>query len=275
MKFWAFWVQTVQEKQASFKSSWEHFPPLRDQVTYFKKPFENHRSEILKYISYASSYSSLPGLLNIRENLEIFGRLYGFSPLESRKRFDPLLDRFGILSRENKPISSLSAGQVTRLMLVKAFFTQPKIVLLDEPTASLDPDIAKETCKFILEQRKQTGLSIIFTSHKMEEAAVLCDRIIFLKEGKITANDIPKSLIQTMSSFRLKLYMDEGLKQTEALAKKNQLPYKTEHHSIEISIEESKIPTFLDCLSQAGITYMKIRIEEPSLEDYFIKMTRG
>ena len=243
-------------------------------IIYFNKPFEAHRSEILQHISFASSYSSLPWLLNIAENLEIVGRLYGLTPSESRKRFEPLLDRFGILHKKNASVSSLSAGQMTRLMLVKAFFIQPKIILLDEPTASLDLDISQEICGFILEQRHQTGLSVIFSSHKMDETAALCDRIIFLKEGKIKADDIPKKLVQSISSFRLKLMMDEGIKQAAALAEKNNLSYKTECRSIEISIEENQIPSFLVSLNQVGLTCVNIKIEQPSLEDYFLHMTR-
>ncbi len=243
-------------------------------IIYFKKAFETHRSEILQYVSFASSYNSLPWLLSIAENLEILGRLYGFTPSQSRKRFDPLLDRFGILDKKNAPVSSLSAGQITRLMLVKAFFIEPKVVLLDEPTASLDLDISKEICEFIFEQREKTGLSIIFTSHRMEEADILCDRIIFLKEGKIIADDIPKKLVQSISPFRLKLVMNEGIKQTVALAEKNNLPYQIEPRSIEILIEESEIPSFLDSLSRFGVTYVNIKIKEPSLADYFLQMTR-
>src|SRR5207302_1012031 len=104
------------------------------------------------------------------------------------KRADPLLDRFGIFDKKKKAVSSLSAGQITRLMLVKAFFTDPKIVLLDEPTASLDPDVAREVCEFLAKERNRTGLSILFTSHKMEEVSELCDRTIFLKNGKIIAD---------------------------------------------------------------------------------------
>ena len=103
--------------------------------------------------------------LTIKENLEVFGCLYGLNRDESAKKFNPLLERFGILEKSHHRVASLSAGQITRLMLVKAFFTEPKIVLLDEPTASLDPDIANDICSFLLEQREKKGLSILFSSH--------------------------------------------------------------------------------------------------------------
>lgn len=244
-------------------------------IIYFGKDFQKHRSDILESISYASTYNSLPWLLTVEENLEFLGRLYGLNSKESRKQFTPLLERFGLLGKSKMKVSNLSSGQVTRLMLVKAFFIKPKIVLLDEPTASLDPDVAQEICDFILEQRKETGLSILFTSHKMEEVAKLCDRIIFLKEGKIVANDVPKILAQSISSFRLKLVIVDKMEQVEGIVRKDNLIYKIDNHTIEITLGENIIPLFLNKLSLLGISYANIRIEEPSLEDYFLQIARS
>jgi ABC-2 type transport system ATP-binding protein len=243
-------------------------------IVYFGKDFEKHRSEILQGISFASTYTSLPWILSCAENLEVVGRLYGLNPKESAKRFDPLLERFGILDKKKSRVSSLSAGQVTRLMLVKAFFIDPKIVLLDEPTASLDPDVAQEICEFILEQRDKTGLSILFTSHKMAEATALCDRAIFLKQGKIIANDVPKKLAASVSTFRLKMLIADDMQRAVDLIEKKRFSYKIEHQLIEITIDENEIPAFLNSLGQADITYANIKIEEPSLEDYFLQIAR-
>lgn len=243
-------------------------------IFYFGRDFHLHRTEILESVTYASAYTSLPWLLTVEENLEVFGRFYGFSPKESRERFDPLLERFGIANKRHSRVSRLSAGQTTRLMIVKAFFIHPKVVLLDEPTASLDPDVAKEICQFILEERKRAGTSILFTSHKMEEVAELCDRTIFLKEGKIIANDHPKNLAKSISSFLLKLVVPDGMKNTAALAEKWMLPYKIDNHLIEIKIDEHAIPSFLNAVGNSQITYANIKIEEPSLEDYFLQISR-
>lgn len=243
-------------------------------IYYFGKEFESNRTEVLQNISFASTYTSLPWILTIEENLEVFGRFYGMSPKESAKRFNPLLERFGILDKKYARVSSLSAGQITRLMLVKAFFINPKILLLDEPTASLDPDVSKEICEFILSERERTGLSILFTSHKMEEATQLCDRVIFLKEGKIIADDLPRKLALSTSAFRLKLTLIDDMKLISTLVERRKLPFKIDHRMIEITIDESEIPSFLNSLGEDGITYSNIRIEEPSLEEYFLQITR-
>jgi ABC-2 type transport system ATP-binding protein len=243
-------------------------------ITYFGKDFAKNRSEILQKVSFASTYTSLPWLLTLEENLEVFGCLYGFSRKESAKKFDPLLERFGILEKKHHRVSSLSAGQVTRLMLVKAFFIQPEIVLLDEPTASLDPDIAGDICSFLLEQRDTKGVSILFSSHKMEEVMEICDRTIFLKQGKIIADEVPEKLAKSVSSFRIKLVIVDGLKRTMAIADRFNLRYTVDHRLIEILIEEEKIPEFLNELSQTKVSYTNIKIEEPSLEDFFLQISK-
>jgi ABC-2 type transport system ATP-binding protein len=240
------------------------------EIFYFGKNFQEHRSEIMQQVSFASTYTSLPYTLTVAENLSCFGRLYGLR--ESESRTAPLLERFGIADKKEKSVASLSAGQVTRLMLVKAFFTDPKVVLLDEPTASLDPDMSLEVCKFLLEERERTGLSILFTSHKMEEVAALCDRAIFLKNGSIIANDQPKNLASSIHSYQLCLTITDGMKRMVALSEKQGVKYKIDNRVIELSLEEEEIPLLLNSMMQAGISYTSIQIKEPSLEAYFLKI---
>ncbi len=240
-------------------------------IHYFGKDFSKYRSEVLQSISFASTYTSLPYILTIEENLKCFGLFYGFEDYEERA--DPLLERFGILDKKKEPIAALSAGQITRLMLVKAFFTRPKIVLLDEPTASLDPDVSLEVVKFLLEQRDKTGLSILFTSHKMEEVAELCDRTIFLKNGKIIADDLPENLAKSVSLYVLRLTITDGMKRTIALAEQFKAAHQVDHRIISLSLDEKQIPAFLNSIMQAGVSYASIQIKEPSLEDYFLKIT--
>lgn len=239
-------------------------------IMYFGKDFFQNRSETLQHVAFASTYTSLPFVLTVEENLKCFGRLYGIK--DGMTKAIPLLERFGILDKRGTKVSALSAGQITRLMVVKAFFTDPKVVLLDEPTASLDPDVAHDVCKFLLEQRSKTGLSILFTSHKMEEVAELCDRVIVLKNGTIIADDLPKNLAQSVSSYRLRLTVVEGMERASALAQKQGISFQIDHHLITCSLDEKEIPLFLNLLMQANVSYASIQIEEPTLEDYFLKI---
>lgn len=243
-------------------------------IRYFGKEFPLHRSEILQHVSFASTYTSLPWLLTLQENLEVFGAFYGLSRKECEKRFDPLLERFGILEKKKQRVASLSAGQITRLMLVKAFFVQPKIVLLDEPTASLDPDVAKDICAFLLEQRKKTGLSILFCSHRMDEVMEVCDRAIFLKSGKIIADDLPSKLAKSVSAYSVRLSVVDGMKRTLSIIQNMGVVHTEDNRILEILMDEEKIPPFLKALNQADVTYTSIKIEEPSLEEFFLQIAK-
>jgi ABC-2 type transport system ATP-binding protein len=245
------------------------------EIEYFGRNFFKYRSEVLQDVAFASTYTNLPWILTIEENLYWVGSLYGLSRAESRARFKPLLERFGLGDLLKRRASSLSAGQSTRLMLVKAFFVQPKILLLDEPTASLDPDVAQEICQFLMDERQRSGLSILFCSHKMDEVTEVCDRVVVLKKGKILADDLPENLAKSVSAFQLRLVIPDGMKRTIALVEARKLPYQVEHRSITITIEDAVIPLFLRALSQADIAYTGIRIEEPSLEEYFLNISRG
>lgn len=241
-------------------------------IVYFGKDLNKHRSEVLQSVVFASTYSSLPWNLTIKQNLEVFGRLYGLSSQEIDSRSDSLLERFGILEKKKKMVSQLSSGQITRLMLVKAFLVKPRIVLLDEPTASLDPDVAYEVCKFLLEQRDKEGISILFTSHKMDEVAEVCDRVLFLQKGKIIADDVPEKLAKSASNCKVQLLICDGMKRTMSVADRLKLPYSLELRLIEIQLDESQIAQLLSELAQAGVSYTNVKIVQPTLEDYFLKM---
>lgn len=249
--------------------------PTSGEIHYFGRDFVRHRSELLKHIAFASTYVSLPANLTIEQNLEVFGRLYGVPLKRLRLRRDELLERFGIYSKRRSRVSQLSAGQVTRLMLVKAFMIDPKIALLDEPTASLDPDMAKVVCSFVLEERKKHGISILFTSHNMTEVAEVCDRVLFLQKGNIVADDLPRHLARSVRTSRLKLVAADQKELIGKLAKEANYPFEIDHRTIEIEIKEEEIATFLQRIAAEGITFTSIDIIQPTLEDYFLSLAGG
>lgn len=180
--------------------------PSSGSITMFGKDFLKYRSECVNDITFASSYIKLPWRLTIYENLRVYGLLYGLRKAEYTKRIQPLLEFFGVWEQRHKAISELSAGQITRVMLAKAFLPRPKLVLLDEPTASLDPEIAHEVRSFFLEQQRQYGTTILYTSHNMAEVTALCNRVMFLKQGKIVATDTPERLTKNAAAKDLEEY---------------------------------------------------------------------
>ncbi len=248
--------------------------PTSGEIRYFGKDFFKERSNILKHVVFASTYVSLPWNLTVKQNLEVFGRLYGVEIGPLRRRIEELLERFGIQDKKEMSVATLSAGQITRLVLVKAFMVRPKVVLLDEPTASLDPEMANAVRELILSEREKTGTSILFTSHNMSEIAEVCDRTLFLRGGKIVADDIPENLARSTAPSKLRLVVGEEKGRVEELAKRMHLPCASDHHSVELLLDKKHVASFLMKLAGEGITYSGIEIIEPTLEDYFLQMVK-
>ena len=160
-----------------------------------------YRRDILAQVNFSSAYIALPSNLTVRENLTVFARLYGVRA--ARQRIESLLELFEIGETAERLTGSLSSGQLTRLNLCKAFLNNPKILFLDEPTASLDTDIAAKVRIRLHELQRQQGLTMIYTSHNMQEVEQMCDRVIFLAKGRIVMQGPPAEIIRQSKSRSL------------------------------------------------------------------------
>lgn len=175
--------------------------PTDGEIRIFGLDIRTAREEILKQVNFSSSYISLPFSLTVEENLTVFSRLYNVK--EHRKRIRELLSVFEILDIKDLPTRRLSSGQITRVCLCKALLNNPRILFLDEPTASLDPDIADKTRMLLREIKKNQGLSILYTSHNMKEMEEMCDRVIFMDRGRIIASGDPGSIVRRFGGSSL------------------------------------------------------------------------
>ncbi|MDP2683111.1 MAG: ABC transporter ATP-binding protein [Deltaproteobacteria bacterium] len=167
--------------------------PTSGDIMIFGLDISHHREKILQDVNFSSSYISMPYSLTIMENLIVFARLYGVK--NPKEKIAGLLKDFEIEDIKDRVVRSLSTGQITRVCLVKALLNDPKILFLDEPTASLDPDIADKTRRLLKKIQKEKGLSILYTSHNMKEMEEMSDRIIFLDKGKIIAAGRPEEVL--------------------------------------------------------------------------------
>ena len=168
--------------------------PTSGRVRIFGLELASRRREILQRVNFSSAYISLPYNLSVRENLEVFGRLYGVR--DRRRRIAQLLDLFEIPEVAGTVTGKLSSGQVTRVNLCKAFLNDPEILFLDEPTASLDPDIAEKVRSALKRVQRERGVTIVYTSHNMREIELVCDRVIFLSRGRVVAEGTPREILE-------------------------------------------------------------------------------
>ena len=169
--------------------------PSSGEILIDEKNFEDlNREKILSNFNFASPYVELPKKLTVKENLEIYGRLYGVENLEKRIREITYDLNLGLFI--NKKTGELSSGQKNRVSLAKSLINKPKILFLDEPTASLDPDIGDFVRKYIEEYKSKNKISILLASHNMSEVERLCDKVIMMKEGEIVDRGTCQSLIE-------------------------------------------------------------------------------
>ena len=153
------------------------------------------RYSILPRINFSSPYVDLPARLTIAENLTTFGHLYGIANV--RSRINELAEDFNLKPLLKRHYGGLSAGQKTRVSLAKALLNKPDILLLDEPTASLDPDIADYVRTYLKNYQQTAGATLLWASHNMHEVETLCDETIIMKTGNIVDQGSPKNLIQS------------------------------------------------------------------------------
>jgi ABC-2 type transport system ATP-binding protein len=152
------------------------------------------RRQALGRTNFAAVYAPLPGNLTVAQNLRVFGMLYAVPHLN--ERIEAILQEFDLLRFRNTKCGVLSSGEQTRVALAKAMLNEPRLLLLDEPTASLDPAIARDIRATIRDVTQRTGVGVLWTSHNMIEVAEVCHRVLFLSKGKILLEGDPRTLPQ-------------------------------------------------------------------------------
>ncbi len=243
--------------------------PTDGKIVYFGKEFQKHREEILKQINFSSTYISFPWLFTVSEILEVFARLYEVK--DRQKRIRKLLKEFEMEDMIKQQFYMLSAGQKTRLLLIKSFLNYPKLILLDEPTASLDPDIAAKVREFLKKEKQEYNVSVLITSHNMSEVEELCDRTIVLQHGKIIAEDKPENLAKNINDCSVELLIDDSKKARTFFDEKEFVFEQNKNHFV-ITIDEQSIAHFLMLLAIEKIHFREISINKPTLEDYFLQV---
>ena len=169
--------------------------PTSGRIQLFGNNFVRNRHSVLHRMNFCSPYVDLPQRLTVMENLRVFARLYGVR--DSAKTIARLVDDFRLLELKDQPIRRLSSGQKTRVSLAKALINSPDFLLLDEPTASLSPDVSKWIRQQLADYRDRTGATILFASHDMREVELLCDQVMMMCQGQLIEQGSPKELMET------------------------------------------------------------------------------
>ena len=166
--------------------------PTSGSVIIKNKNIENNRTNLLEKMNFISPYVELPKKLTVEENLKVYARLYDVKNL--KEKIYNLMEKLNLIEFKSRKTGELSSGQKNRVSLAKALINDPEILLLDEPTASLDPDVSDYIRSFIEDFTSNKGSTILLASHNMNEVERLCHEVMMMKNGKIidkgTSNDL-------------------------------------------------------------------------------------
>ncbi len=248
--------------------------PNGGAIRYFGLDLHRNREACLQRINFSSSYNMLQNRITVWENLIVFAGLYRVKSPERKIR--DMGDYFGITHLMDQRFMTLSAGQKTRVNLVKALLNDPEVVLMDEPTASLDPDIADRTLSLIESLRATRDLAIVYTSHQMDEVTRICDEVIFLDRGHIVAQDTPAGLTRRIKTSQLRVkFAGDPQAVVSALQGQFQDVKLEGQNTIVVTSEPQLVPKAIFDIGNAGVEVQDIDIRKPTLEDVFLQIARG
>jgi ABC-2 type transport system ATP-binding protein len=193
--------------------------PTSGTVSVLGARMPRQRYQVLHRMNFESPYVDMPMRLTVRQNLKVFSGLYGVE--DAKARIEALADEFDLNDFIDRPTGKLSSGQKTRVSVAKSLLNRPEVLLLDEPTASLDPDTADWVRGRLERYRSDSGATVLLASHNMAEVERLCDRVIILKKGRIEDDDSPQRLLARYGRHNLEeVFLDvaRGRRETREAA---------------------------------------------------------
>jgi ABC-2 type transport system ATP-binding protein len=194
--------------------------PSSGSIRIFGENFARNRYRLLARMNFSSPYVDLPHRLTVRENLTVYARIYGVVGV--RARIQQLAEDLDIVEFLKRPVGKLSAGQRTRVALAKALINNPELLLLDEPTASLDPDSADWVRSYLERWRVESGATILMASHNMAEVERLCSQTFMLRRGRLVDSGSPNDLIARYGRESLEeVFLDIARQRPDAAAQQN------------------------------------------------------
>jgi ABC-2 type transport system ATP-binding protein len=237
-----------------------------------------HPALAKQLIGVVSQQNTLDRQLTVWENLYFHGRLFGIGAAESRRKSDELLEQLHLTKWAKASVYALSGGMAQRLMMARAIFHRPAVLFLDEPTAGLDPQ-SRLALWEILGELNREGQTILLTTHYMEEADELCERVAIMDHGKILALDTPAALKRSVGADTIVTVKASGEMETLAERLAQEIAEVTRTRVIDGGVElhvkeaERLVPRVVNAAESGGFDLADLSVSEPSLETVFISLT--
>jgi len=219
---------------------------------------------------------SLDNRLTGRETLDFHGRVYGMGKIQREKRIDEVLKLVGLEERANTLVQTYSSGMKRRLEIARSFMHHPKIMFLDEPTLGLDPQTRRKIWEYIKMLNKQGKITILLTTHYMDEADYLCDRVGIIDHGKIIVLDEPEKLKDKLEGDIVSLEVPQPRKYAEVFRKSKyvkEVKMVRDQLYLTVTGGEKAIPKLMGIVARHGGKVRSVGLRSPTLEDVFIRYT--
>ena len=251
--------------------------PSGGQITVDGLDLKTHTNEVKAQMGLVPQEMALYMSLSARQNLMFFGRIYGLKGKELRQRVDEVLEMIGLTERADDPVGDYSGGMKRRVNIGAGLLHKPQILFLDEPTVGVDPQSRNAIFESV-EALNRAGMSVIYTTHYMEEAQRLCQRVAIVDEGQIIAQDTPTALIRSLGGGVVMLGVAESAPEDlaeriaevpavkSAIRNDGQLKIETQR------LQEALMQT-LDITNQLDVRITSLEILEPNLESVFLHLT--
>ena len=233
-------------------------------------------NQVRKSIGIVFQDPSVDDRLTGRENLQMHANLYGVPPSEQRSRINQVLNLVQLEDRANDILRTYSGGMRRRLELARGLIHYPKVLFLDEPTLGLDPQTREHIWQYILELKKTHDITVVLTTHYMDEAEKLCDRIAIMDHGKIIALDTPEALKETLAGDVAVVKSEKSDLLSQKIREELGLEkIQKVNDSLEITVRNGKtlLPRIMELATKNHVFVESIMLREPNLEDVFLRYT--
>jgi ABC-2 type transport system ATP-binding protein len=234
---------------------------------------------VRRHIGYVPQRGSTTPQAQVGEELVDHGRLHGLSRAEAAGRARALLDRLDLGGTWERPTGTLSGGQRRRLDIALGLINQPSLLFMDEPTTGLDPQSRANLWSHIRELRDEHGVTVFLTTHYLDEADALSDRILVIDHGEIVSQGTPAELKASLSGDRVSLRLSDPGRLVTAQAAAERIDHATllraEADLLDVSLPDAAaaLPRLLDALSRGGVELAGIEVHQPTLDDVFLSLT--
>lgn len=258
-------------KSTTFKILSTLLQPKSGQVLFWGVDGAKKANEVRPHLGVVFQSPALDKKLTVEENLFYHGKLYGIRGKELREKTSRLLERFSLKERSKEKVEKLSGGLKRRVEIAKALLTSPRLLILDEPTTGLDPVARKDVWDHLHTLRKEEGLTVLFTTHLMDEAES-AQKTLFLDQGKVVVAGSPSELKSQMGGDVISLKTREPVRLQDEIQKKFSVSVKRVDEELRIEKADGAqfIPTLVESFPHQ---ILSVTLGKPTLEDLFIHLT--